>query len=679
MPTKNTLSHSRFGCWIVRTNPMPCVLAWLAALACACAAAGEQPGRVVLGQLEIEGVPPVPETLLAKLRPYQNTRRASFLGWIGDGILVATRFGNTTQLHRVDMPLGARRQITFFDEPVGGAYVSPEPAPEGFIYARDVGGSEFYQLFRFDLATGDSALLTDGKSRYSNVVWSRDGGRFAYTTTERNGADWDIHIQDIAGNATAALAAGGAGWYATDWSPDGERLLAKRYVSINESYLYEVELETGKTTRLFPDAPTAAILDAQYDDTGDYIFFASDMHAEAVTLRRMRRADGEIDVVAEDARWGVERFETKGERLAFTINQDGISRLRVLALPDLTPVPLPELPAGIYYSLRFSPDGNRLGFAVNRATAPTDVYSIDFADGALTRWTRSESGGLREAAMTAPELIRYPTFDGREIPAFVYAPQGDGRVGKPHPVLIDIHGGPESQYRPRFSPSTQFFVNELGIAVIAPNVRGSSGYGKAYLKLDNGYLREDSVKDIGALLDWIASRDDLDAERVAVTGGSYGGYMVLASLVHFGDRLRAGVESVGISNFVTFLTNTQDYRRDLRRAEYGDERDPDMRSFLHSISPLNQVERIARPMLIDQGLNDPRVPASESEQIVAALRERDVPVWYVLARDEGHGFAKKVNRDYMMAATALFLERHLLNGATERVSGGVVNRGAPAE
>ena len=658
MPTKKTRSLSRFGCWIARAS--------IATLVCA-SAAGEPPNRVVSGQLEIQGVPPVSEALLAKLRPYRNTRQASFLGWIGDGILIGTRFGNTTQLHRVEKPLGARRQITFFNEPVGAAHVGPLPAPASFIYSRDVGGSEFYQLFRFDLATGDSALLTDGKSRYSSVVWSTDGNRFAYTTTERNGVDWDIHVQDLARNTTVALAAGGSGWRATDWSPEGMRLLAIRYVSINESYLYEVEVQTGSMTRLLADAPPAAIIDAEYDNTGSYVFFASDMHAETVALRRLRRADGEVDVIAEDSRWDVEQFTTRGNRLAYTINEDGFSRLSVLELPDMTPVALPGLPSGIYFSLKFSADGSQLGFAVNRATTPTDVYSIDFAETSLTRWTRSEPGGLREEDMAEPELIRYATFDGRETPAFVYLPAGDG----PHPVLIDIHGGPEGQHRPRFSSATQFRVNELGIAVVAPNVRGSAGYGKAYLKLDNGYLREDSVRDIGALLDWIATRDDFDAGRVAVSGGSYGGYMVLASLVHFGDRLRAGIERVGISNFVSFLENTQGYRRDLRRVEYGDERDPDMRAFLQRISPLNQVERIARPMLISQGLNDPRVPASESEQIVAALRERNVPVWYVLARDEGHGFRKKVNRDYLMAATALFLQRHLLNSRTARASVGV--------
>ena len=197
-----------------------------------------------------------------------------------------------------------------------------------------------------------------------------------------------------------------------------------------------------------------------------------------------------------------------------------------------------------------------------------------------------------------------------------------------------------------------------------PNVRGSSGYGKAYLQLDNGYQREDSVKDIGALLDWVARQSELDAERVAVIGGSYGGYMVLASMTHYDDRLRAGIDIVGISNFVTFLENTQDYRRDLRRVEYGDERDPEMRAFLEKISPTTNAGKITKPLFVAQGLNDPRVPASESEQMVEVIRENGGVVWYLLARDEGHGFRKKANRDYYGRAVVLFLQEHLL-GDTE--------------
>ena len=356
--------------------------------------------------------------------------------------------------------------------------------------------------------------------------------------------------------------------------------------------------------------------------------------------------------------WDVETFAISPNRelLAYVTNEDGISRLFVMRLPDHAFVALPALPRGLVSGLRFHPDGTRLGFTVRSAATPADAYSIDFKSRQLRRWTRSELGGLRAEDLVEPELIRYPSFDGRRIPAFIYRPRRPG----PHPVVVNIHGGPEGQARPSFSPSTQYTVNELGAAVIYPNVRGSRGYGKSYLLLDNGRLRENSVRDIGALLDWIERAPDLDARRVAVTGGSYGGYMVLASLVHYGERLRAGIERVGISNFVTFLENTQPYRQDLRRAEYGDERDPAMREFLHSISPLNRVADIATPLLISQGLNDPRVPASESEQIVAALREQGVPVWYVLAKDEGHGFRKKANRDYLSAATALFLQQRLL-------------------
>jgi len=300
--------------------------------------------------------------------------------------------------------------------------------------------------------------------------------------------------------------------------------------------------------------------------------------------------------------------------------------------------------------------------SVSTPTAPTDVWTVSLDQRTLSRWTRSEVGGLDPDRLVAPELIDYPTFDEsdgrtRRIPAFVYTPEGPG----PHPVLILVHGGPEGQHRPYFSSTIQYLTVELGLAVVAPNVRGSTGYGKSYLKLDNGYHREDSVRDIGALLDWIATRDDLDASRVVVMGGSYGGYMVLASLVHYSDRLAAGIESVGISNFVSFLTNTQPYRQDLRRQEYGDERDPRMRAYLEEISPLNHVAAIRRPLMISQGANDPRVPVTESEQIYQALKRAGIPVWYVLAADEGHGFRKKANRDANSAIMTLFLERYVLN------------------
>ena len=633
-------------------------------LAASCAAPPPAPAGEVLGQLVIDGVPRIPSELVERLEAYQNTRSALFLGWLEDGILISTRFGNTAQLHRVKEPLGMRGQVTFSEEPVAAAAVSPDPDAGGFLYVKDVGGSEFYQFFWLDLATRESTLLTDGRSRYSDIAWAASGRRFAYTTTERNGVDWDIHYREVGsdpadGDVAVALEGRGVGWTAEDWSPDETRMLVRRYVSINESYLHEVDLESGATRRLLEDVGRASIVAARYEADGERVLFTSDLGGEFVGLHRLDLATGALATLTAGIRWNVEEFAVSRDRrrLAFTVNEAGIGRPHVFELPGLEPLPLPELPDGIVHALAFAPSGDALGFVVNHAAAPGDVYSVDLEARRLTRWTQSELGGLDGDDLVAAELVHYESFDDREIPAFVFRPRGPG----PHPVLVSIHGGPEGQFRPAFSYSTQFYVNELGIAVVAPNVRGSSGYGRTWLSLDNGTLREDSVRDIGALLDWIAARPELDAERVAVSGGSYGGYMVLASMVHFGERLTAGVERVGISNFVTFLTNTQDYRRDLRRAEYGDERDPEMRAFLEGISPLNHVDRMTRPILISQGLNDPRVPASESEQIVAALRARDVPVWYVLARDEGHGFRKKFNRDYQLAATALFLTRYLVD------------------
>ncbi|MDO8757434.1 MAG: alpha/beta fold hydrolase, partial [Elusimicrobiota bacterium] len=311
--------------------------------------------------------------------------------------------------------------------------------------------------------------------------------------------------------------------------------------------------------------------------------------------------------------------------------------------------------------LHFSPDGRKVGFVVNAPSGPGDIFSVDWDKRAPVRWTESETGGLPASTFVEPELIRFPTFDSvdeatRTIPAFYYRPRGPG----PFPVVVSIHGGPEGQERPWFNPTYQYWLNELGIAVLAPNVRGSDGYGKSYLLLDNGFKREDSVKDIGALLDWAAARPELDASRIGVSGASYGGYMSLASLIRYSDKIKAGVDIVGISNFVTFLKNTKEYRRDRRRAEYGDERDPAMAAHLQAISPTTLAGRIKDPLFVIQGQNDPRVPASEAEQIVSVARGGGQPVWYLLALDEGHGFAKKTNRDFMGQAVSLFWQSHLI-------------------
>jgi dipeptidyl aminopeptidase/acylaminoacyl peptidase len=340
-------------------------------------------------------------------------------------------------------------------------------------------------------------------------------------------------------------------------------------------------------------------------------------------------------------------------------NEAGVGVLRVMDLSTGREIKLPTLPSGTIGGLEWHPNNRDLGFSLSSARSPADAYSVDIVSGKIERWTESETGGLNTAVNVEPDLVKLKSFDGTEISAFVYRPDRTKFPGR-RPVIINIHGGPEGQSRPGFLGRSNYLINEMGIAIVYPNVRGSSGYGKTYLAMDNDYKREDSVKDIGAVIDWVQRDANLDGARIGVTGGSYGGYMTLATMTHFNDRIRAGLDVVGISNFVTFLKNTQDYRRDLRRVEYGDERDEKMRAHLEKISPLTNVGKIRKPLFVVQGFNDPRVPYTEAEQIVKAVRANDVPVWYLMAKDEGHGFAKKANADYQFLASILFWQEHLL-------------------
>jgi dipeptidyl aminopeptidase/acylaminoacyl peptidase len=651
-------------------------------LVIAVAATGLAPGyaqdtsveRKVVGNRTTENVPEIPADLVERLNRYQNTRGANVAGWTADDcLLVSTRFAETAQVHRVCQPLGMREQLTFYPEPVAGVTAAPKDAwRRGFVFGKDRGGDEFSQLYWFDDATRSTTLLSDGKrSQNGGTVLNHDGSLMAWASTARNGTDRDLWIRDTKTGQSRVLLSEGGNWGALDFSPDSRRLLVSRYVSANESYPGEVDVASGKLT-LFPvDGGKAAFGGFQFAGDGKAVYFVSDepfegKPSEFRTLRYHEPDSGKLQQLSTPD-WGVDSFEVSedGRHLAYVTNEDGIDRLTVLALPSHREVRLPELPVGLVGGLAFSPDGKRLALTLNSAASPSDAYVIDLGSAKLERWTRSEVGGLDASKFVAPTLVRFPTFDAvdgkpRTIPAFFYKPAQPAKNGK-HPVIISIHGGPEAQAQPGFSPNTQFLVNELGVAVLVPNVRGSAGYGKSYLLLDNAAKREDSVKDIGALLDWIAQQPELDATRVGVTGGSYGGYMTLAALMHYGDRIKAGVEVVGISDFSTFLTNTESYRRDLRRAEYGDERDPAMKAVFDRISPLKNASKIRTPLFVAQGKNDPRVPYTEAEQIVKAVRGNGQPVWFLMFDDEGHGFRKKANSDLYGAASVLFWQEHLLD------------------
>jgi dipeptidyl aminopeptidase/acylaminoacyl peptidase len=630
--------------------------------------AAAPPGRQEIGTLIYDGIAPVAAADSERLQNYLESRSATFVDWLADGsLLIATRFGSTQQMHRVKSPLGMREQLQFGSEPVSAGLAHPYSA-DSFLYLADRGGDENMQLWLHDIGAGKAKLLTDGRSLHGSPHWAQDGKRIAFHSNARNGTSYDIYVRDTAIDAAPRLVLGGANdaWYVQDWSLDDSKLLVLRYRSISESELFIADITTGALQPVEPAAGAAgpiSVKQARFSRDGRGVFFLSDHGGEFVELRFADMFTGQQRVLAPQSRWDIENFELSvdGRYLAYTRNEAGYSRLVLHDLLQQADIVLPPLPTGsIISSLGFDRAGKQLAIGLETAQSPRDVFvlSLTGATPALVRWTQSEIGPVARAAMVPAELVEFPTWDRsdgklRMLSAFVYRPRTPG----PHPVVIDIHGGPESQYRPTWSGFTQYLVNELGYAVVAPNVRGSSGYGRTFLNLDNGVLREDSVRDIGSLLVWIGLQPDLNRGRVVAMGGSYGGYMTLASLAHFSDRLAGGVNLFGISNFVTFLTNTSPYRQDLRRAEYGDERDLKMRTFLQGVSPLTNAAAISAPLLVVQGLNDPRVPASESEQMVQKLRLNGTEVAYLAAKDEGHGFRKKANRDAYLAAVAQFLER----------------------
>jgi dipeptidyl aminopeptidase/acylaminoacyl peptidase len=643
--------------------PLMMVLVALSTLA---VAAVEERGNLVL-----DNIPPVDTPTTARLEAYMQSRGASFVDWLPDGsVLVATRFSDVDQLHRVAAPMAAREQLTFDREPVTVARAPQSAAVPGFLFQRDQGGNEMAQLFWYDQKSRAIRMITDGRGLNGGMVWSRDGRRVAFHGTGRDGVSYDIYIAQFDGPANnlgqPRLVFNGFGksWSVQDWSPDDTRLLIRNYVSANEAHLFVMDIATAALTPVSEGRDVASISQARFSADGRGVYVVTNRDSEFEQLKLVDLATGEVETLTSHIPWDIDLFSISedGRYLAYVANVDGLSRLTVVNLANRSEQ-VPPLPDGQVSRIAFDRGGRKLGLTLETAQTPRDVFVLEVERNALTRYTASEVGPVDPVQFAPAELVRFPTFDRdrgkfRQIPAFVFRSTAPG----PRPVYIEIHGGPEAQYKPRFSPFTQFLVKELGFTVIAPNVRGSSGYGKTYLDLDNDLDREDAVRDIGALLVWIGAQRELDAKNVFVAGGSYGGYMSLASMVHFGDRLRGGIDVVGISNFVTFLESTSAYRRDLRRHEYGDERLPRVRAYLQRISPLTNAARIDKPLLIVQGLNDPRVPANESQQMVAKIRGRGGEVWYLAAKDEGHGFRKKSNRDFYEKTIVTFLERQLGKG-----------------
>jgi len=615
--------------------------------------------------LVVEGIPAIPVALADSVALYNNFRNAQFQAWhpLNREMIISTRFGDTSQVHLVKMPGGARTQLTFFKERVSSP--SFDPIRGDFIlFAKDIGGNENFQMFRYDFASGKTTLLTDGQSRNIGGAWSNRGDRLAYESNRRDKDDMDIHVMDPRdpGSDRLLLQVQGGAWGAFDWSLDDSKLLVQEGISINESYLWLVDSVSGKKELLTPKGKKEKVAYnyAAFSGDGKGIYALTDKDSEFVRLAYIDLASRKHTYLTAAIPWDIDEFALSFDRsrIAFVSNEEGVAVLHIRDLATGKELPLPALPMGIIYGLQWHRSGRDIAFTYSNPRANADAYALDLESGKIERWTTSELGGLNSENFAIPELIRWKSFDQKTISGFLYRPAA-AFMGK-RPLIIDIHGGPEGQSRPGFIGQNNYLLNELGVAILYPNVRGSSGFGKTFLKLDNGFKRQDSYKDIAALLDWVKTRPDLDSERVMVTGGSYGGHMTLAIAAFYPERIRCAVEVVGISNMVTFLENTSGYRQDLRRVEYGDERDPKMRRFMLSIAPLNHSDRISKPLFIVQGANDPRVPLSEAEQMRDTLKKAGVPVWYLVARDEGHGFAKKNNRDFQFYATVLFIREFLL-------------------
>jgi dipeptidyl aminopeptidase/acylaminoacyl peptidase len=625
-----------------------------------------QTSEIVPGEnLVVEGIPKIPASLAEAIGPYRSGYGYPLAGWnpskreLWLKILASTG----TWVSSLNEPGGiARPSISIAD---GGVYdVYFQPQGKYLIYNKDLAGNESFQLYLYDIAARTKKVLTDGKSRNTEPVWSNAGERIIYSSSPPNGNGVDLSVMNPLDPGTARVIGEGKGHYlkAYDWSPDDRKAVVCEYISNTVSTVWLVDVMSGEKVSLIPSAePSCAYYDLpQFSRDGKGVYLITDRDSEFRRLAYVDLATKQYRYLSGEIKWDVEDFRLApdGKTLAFVTNDDGISKLHLLNCASGQQILAASMPPGIISDLHWHNNAVDLAFNFKSSTTPNDVYSVDAKTGKVERWSKGLTGQINAEKLPKPELIHWKSLDGRLISGFLYRPTSP--FGGRRPVIIDIHGGPEDQYRPRFGYNDNYFINGLGVVKIFPNVRGSTGYGKAFVNLDNGPLRVNAVKDIGALLDWIKGQPDLDPDRVMVQGASYGGYMALAVAGEYSDRIRAALSDSGPSDLVTFVEKTAGWRRDIQRQEFGDERDARMRTALKKLSPLNNVRRINKPLMVVQGENDVRVPADESRLLVSALKRRGVAVWYLLAKGEGHDWSNRKDLDFQLYSTVLFVQEYLL-------------------
>lgn len=629
-------------------------------------------------QLHAQGVPPIPRSIAEAVARYTDFRAHGFVDWhpTERSMLVRHREAgaNVAQIYWLKSPGGVLEPITSFPDPVGKTSFEPRKG-RYIVYTRDTGGNEATQVFRMDLDTRASTLLSAADER-SSYTWSHRGDRLLISSvpldrTAREGSRAQIStaltlvdpLQPSQSRHLAELP--GGGWGDFEFSTDDAWIAAQQYRTRSDSDVYLIQAQSGERQKILPPAGAApaGYNGFAWSPDNQRLYLTTNQGGEFAELAVWERKSGALTVLSRHIPWDIEAFQLSpdGQRILAVANANGRDEVHVFDTATGKELPAPAVPAGSVGAPRWhGKHPGLLAYALNSPQSPGEVYAWDADTGLIQRWTVAPApAGLDLERFASPELIQIPSFDGLSISAWLFLPDAQKFPGK-RPVLMSFHGGPEGQSTVRFMGRINYYLNELGIAVLLPNVRGSTGYGKTFMNLDNGFKRKDSVKDAGAFLRWTASHARLDSERIVVTGGSYGGYMSLATAVDYSALIKGAIDVVGISHFVTFLQRTESYRRDLRRLEYGDERDPVMRAFHEEIAPLNHANAIQVPLLVVQGKNDPRVPYTEAEQIVAAVRKQGVSVWYLLADNEGHGFQRKANADFGFYTTVRFLQETLL-------------------
>ena len=572
----------------------------------------------------------------------------------GQDILFMTNITGVPQVWTARISGGWPEQITFDTNGVSYAVWSPIERNR-LLVAADRGGNERDQLYFVDPRGGAWERLTKNDNAiYQFGDWTQDGRKISYASNERDASIFDIYVLDVATRQARMIHQGDGHWVASNWSPDGRYLgLLKNYSNAN-SDLYIYDSLTTEVKLMTAHEGDALFSGPRWLPDSKSFYFTSNLGRQFVGLDSMHVDSGKSEWV-ETPDWDVETVAVSrdGFKRAWTVNVQGYLEFHLLNAETGVRVRPYRLPKSVVRGLKFSPDSKSLLITLGSGKEPDDIYLYSIERDQLTPFTRSARGGILPETFVKPELVQYATFDNRQIPAFFYKPPvSQGKM----PVIVYVHGGPESQARPNFSGLFQYFVSR-GYAVCEPNIRGSTGYGRDYMRLDDIEKRMDAVKDVEYGARWLVSQKDIDPKRLIIFGDSYGGFLVLSSLATYPERWAAGADLVGISNFISFLQNTGPWRRALREAEYGSLAKDTV--LLKEISPLTHVDNIRAPLFIVQGANDPRVPKSEADQIYEAVKARGIPVEYIVFPDEGHGIAKLSNRIHAYTRMVEFLDEHV--------------------